>query len=152
MSRQCLVTCSLVAGALIAGACNRGEEPVPPAEVQSQASQPANQPVAITGCLKAGEASDTFVLIAARTEGSNDTATYVLVGKDDVSLRDHVGRQVEVNGVVRAEQEVASRTRPQPTDRTAGTSGTPTVQTQTKVELKRLDVSAVRRLADECAS
>ena len=152
MSRFHLVTCSLVAAALAAGGCSRDEQAVPPAETQAQSAQPANQPVAVTGCLKAGEGSDTFVLTAARTEGSTETATYVLVGNDAVNLRDHVGHQDAVNGVVRAEREMEARTAAQPADRARGTSGTPAVQTQTEVELKRLDVSGVRRLGDECES
>jgi hypothetical protein len=152
MNRSHVVTCSLVATAVIVGGCSRDEQPVPPAEVQSQSAQPANQPMTIAGCLKAGEGSETFVLTAARTEGSTDTATYALAGSDTVNLREHVGRQVEVSGVVRAEQEVASRTGAQPAERAEGTSGTPTVQTKTEVEVKRLDVNAVRRIADECES
>ena len=152
MSRSHCISCTLVAVAFVFGGCSRDEPPVPPAEVRSQSAQPANQPVAINGCLKAGEGSDTFVLTAARTEGSSETATYTLVGNEGVNLRDHLGRQVEVRGVVRAEQEVASRSSAQPAERAKGTTGTPTVQTQTELEIKRLDVSAVRRLGDECES
>jgi hypothetical protein len=151
MSRYSVITSFVVASVCLSAACNRGE-PVPPAEVQSQVAQPANQPIAVRGCLKAGEASDTFVLTAARSEGSNETATYVLVGKEGVNLRDHIGRQVEVNGVVRAEQEMASRSGAQPADKATGTAGTPTVQTRTQVELKRLDVSAIKPTGDRCES
>lgn len=150
MSRHRVFTSFVLAGACVAGACGRSDQPVPPAEVQSQTAQTANQPTSISGCLKAGEAGDTFVLTAARTAGSGDTATYVLTGDAGVNLRDHVGRQVEVSGVVRAEQEVASRTGAQPAEKATGTTGAPKVETRTEVEVKRLQVSAVKPLGDKC--
>jgi hypothetical protein len=142
--------CAVTATAFLSAACKRGESPVPPAEVRSQATQAVNQPTTISGCLKAGEASDTFVLTAAQTQGSGETATYQLVPPAGMDLRDHVGRQVEVSGTVNAKQELTSRSSAQPADRATGTSGTPKVETRTEVEIKRLEVSAVKPLGTRC--
>jgi hypothetical protein len=140
----------LAAIVVTAPGCRRGE-PVPPAEVQSATVQPANQPTTIKGCLKAGEAPDTFVVTAARTEGSSDTATYDLLSSAGVNLADHIGRQVEVSGVIKQTQELASRDRAQPTQpaATTGTAGKPVVETRTEVDIKRLEVSSIKRLGDD---
>jgi hypothetical protein len=137
--------------ALGVGGC-RDKETVPPVEVQSQATQPANQPTTITGCLKAGEAPDTFVVAAAQAQGSGETATYQIVGTGGTNLTDHVGRQVEVTGVVRQVQELASRSRtPAAESRgTAGTGATATVETRTEVDIKHLEVSTVKPLGQRC--
>jgi hypothetical protein len=100
--------------------------------------------------LKAGESPDTFVLTAAQTAGSVETATYHLVGLEGVNLRDHIGRRVEVSGVVKASQQATSQSPQQPTERATGTAGTPTVSTRTAVEIKRLDVSAVKPAEGRC--
>jgi hypothetical protein len=135
-------------------ACGGGaeEEAAPAAERQAQTAQPANTPITIAGCLKAGESGDTFVLAVAQTAGAGDTATYHLTGNAGVNLRDHVGQSVEVNGTVRAEQELASRAPAQPAEGATGTSGTPTVQTRTEIEIKQLDVASVRPLGGTCAN
>lgn len=135
--------------AALAGACTSQPE-APAAEVQSQQATASNTPTTISGCLKAGEAADTFVLTAAKTEGSADTATYQLVGAEGVNLRDQVGRQVEVSGVVDQQQQTASRSDSTPADRAAGTSGTPTVQTRTEIDIKQLRVTNVKPLGERC--
>lgn len=134
-------------------ACGGGDEKaaVPPAEVQSQAVRPTNQPMTVNGCLKAGDAPDTFVVTAARTAGSNDTATYQLVGGQGVKLTDHIGHAVEVSGTVRETQELESRARadaPQP-EATTG-AGKPVVETRTEVEIKRLEVSEIKPTGEKC--
>jgi hypothetical protein len=138
--------------ALAAGACGGGDEEAPVAERQAQTAQPANTPTTIAGCLKAGEAADTFVLSVAQTQGSGDTATYHLTGSEGVNLRDHVGQNVEVSGTIRAQQELASRAPAQPAERATGTSGTPTVQTRTEIDIKQLDVASVKPLGGSCGS
>jgi hypothetical protein len=105
--------------------------------------------MSVTGCLKAGEASDTFVLTVAAPSGSAEPATYQLVGKTD-QLREHVGDRVEVSGTLESEQELASRSTTVEKDRAKGTTGTPVVETTTKVELRRLDVSSLKHVAEGC--
>jgi hypothetical protein len=141
-----------LSAAVAAGACSRQEEPKPVADVQTQTAQPANQPVTIAGCLKRGDAADTFVLTSARTGGSAETATYQLVGAPDVNLQDHIGHRVEVSGTMEAQQEIASRTTavPREEDKPTGTSGDPKVETRTEIDIKRVAVSAVKPLADSC--
>ena len=138
--------------AIASGACNRKQDTRPVSEVQTQTAQPANQPMTVSGCLKAGEAADTYVLTAARTDGAGDTATYQLVGPQAVNMNDHVGRRVEVNGTLIAQQEIASTASPLPAEkeRATGTTGTPTVQTRTEIDIKRLTVASVKPLGDKC--
>jgi hypothetical protein len=134
------------------GACNRDQEKMrSTSETQAQAAQPANTPITVEGCVKAGDAADTFVLTTARTEGGQDTVTYQLVGEQTPSLRDHVGRRVEVSGMMEAQQEIASRTTAQPKEqRPTGTSGTPTVQTRAEIDIKRLSVKSVKGIGGRC--
>ena len=152
-SHQWIGALGLAASLSIAGACGRNDEKaaVPPAEVQTQAAKPANQPTTVSGCLKAGDAPDTYVVTAARTEGSTDTATYQLVGTQGVKLADHIGHAVQVSGVVRQTQELESRARaesPKP-EATTG-AGKPVVETRTEVEIKRLEVTEVKPTGDKC--
>jgi hypothetical protein len=146
----------LLAAAAASGGCNRDQPKMQAgAEVQTQSAQPANSPVTVAGCLMSGEAPDTFVLTTARTEGSGEAATYqlvgTLVGKQADTLRDQVGKRIEVNGIVEAQQEIASNaTARAEKDRATGTSGTPTVQTRTEIDIKRLSVSAVKALGEKC--
>ena len=155
MHRYCsrpLLICGVVALGLSA-ACNRGPKATTVAEVQSQTAQPTNQPMTVTGCLKAGEAAGTFVVTAARSAGSSsDTATYQLIGEQAANLQEHVGRQVEVSGTMQAHQEIATTATPQPpaNERATGTSGTPTVQTKTEVDIRRLAVTSIKPLGDKC--
>ncbi len=155
------LTAALVAG-LASTACSRGtdQEKTPVAEMQTQSSvQRANTPMTVAGCLRAGEAADTFVLTVseqpgqagAATAGTGQAGTYQLAGSPNVDFRSHTGQRVEVSGTLRAQAEVASRTTPAPADqKPTGTSGTPTVQTSTEVAIKQLDVSAIKALGDRC--
>jgi hypothetical protein len=67
-------------------------------------------------------------------------------------MTDHLGRRVEVNGTVVAQQEIASNASALPADkeRATGTSGTPTVQTKTEIDIKKLTVAAMKPLGDKC--
>ena len=142
-----LLSCLAVA----ASGCQRDKPVQPPAEVQSQSAQPSNQPTTVTGCLKAGEAPDTFVVTAAKSEGSGETATYQLVSNEaGVKLTDHIGRQVEVSGVVRQSQELSSRSRAEQPAGTSGGASKPVVETRTEVDIKRLEVSTVKPLGERC--
>lgn len=145
---------TLILSAVVAsGACNREPEKLTTAaESQTQAATPTNMPTTVAGCVKAGEAADTFVLTTARAEGAPaDAATYELVGDQVAGLRDHIGRRAEVSGTVQARQEIASSSTAKPADeRATGTSGTPTVQTRTEIDIKRLSVTSVKRLDEKC--
>ena len=142
----------VVCVALAAGGCKRNEAAPPPAQVQSQSALPANSPTTITGCLKAGEAPSTFIVTTAKTEGGSETATYQLMGNPSTNLSEHIGRQVEVSGVIRQTQELASteRARPAEAQGTAGSASKPVVETRTEVEIKRLDVTSVKPVGSRC--
>ncbi|MGH9310310.1 MAG: hypothetical protein ACRD1U_13105 [Vicinamibacterales bacterium] len=141
-----------LAAAVAVGGCGESEDPKTVSEAQSQTGQRTNQALTIAGCLKAGDAENTYVLTAARTAGSQDTATYQLEGEAAANLQDHVGERVEVTGTMNAQQEVASRTtaEPQADERPTGTSGTPQVVTKTEVDIKRVSVASVKPLAEKC--
>jgi hypothetical protein len=105
----------------------------------------------VTGCLAAGDGADTFVLNSARSEGGNTSATYNLVGTNSDQLRSHIGELVKASGTITSGEQVAERSMPQAeTDKAKGTSGTPTVQTQTDVQIQRLNVSSVSPQGQKC--
>jgi hypothetical protein len=104
----------------------------------------------LTGCLRGGDAEDTFVLTTSATADGNAPATYQLAGVNGASLRDQIGRRVEVSGVVRAQQETESQATGPAANKPTGTSGKPKVETTTEVDIKRLDVSNVKPLGDHC--
>ena len=151
---QTILFCGGLVAATAAGACGGAEESQPVAETQSQTATPANQPVNVEGCLKAGESDGTFVLTTARSAGSDQTATYQLVGAPNVQLADHVGRRVQVSGTVRAQQEIASQTTAVPADRPAdqaqGQAATPKVITQTEIDIKRVTVDTITSSGEKC--
>jgi hypothetical protein len=145
------LTAAVLAAGLSATACRGNDKQAPAAEMQSPtAAQATNQPTTVMGCLRAGESEGTFVLTAARKAPGEQTATYHLVGAEGVNLGDHVGRQVEISGVVNAQQEVATRSPAKPAENPTGTTGTPTVSTATELDIKRIDVRQIRKVADRC--
>ena len=159
MLRQSFAATAVMSAVLIAGisstACSREEPAAPVAEVQTKTPvQSTNQPLTVSGCLRAGEASDTFVLTASQSATATEPATYQLVGGRNLDLQGHIGQRVEVNGTLSAQQSVESRTpsTPAPGERATGTTGTPTVQTTTEVSFKRLEVSGVKPLGEKCES
>jgi hypothetical protein len=105
----------------------------------------------VTGCLGAGETAGTYVLTAARANGATDTATYQLEGTNIDQLRDHIGQRVQVSGTTVPEADVASNSTPAQEPRAKGTSGTPTVQTSTELQIRRLRVDSVAPQGDKCA-
>lgn len=129
---------------------------VPVAQSQTETPvQTANVPVTVSGCLRAGEAANTFVLTASQAPDTPtapvQSATYHLFAVDDLDLRSQVGRRVEISGRLRAQQAIASRTPTRPADeRAAGTSGTPTVSTTTELAIKEVDVNAIKPLGESC--
>jgi hypothetical protein len=139
---------SAVVLTLTSAACARQDSATPDATTAT-APQTRNSPMTVAGCLRAGEADNTFVLNAAAAEGSPETATYQLVG-EAAQLRDHIGRRVEVSGTLTAEQEVRSAGAAVAEEKAKGTAGTPVVETRTKIEVKQLQVSSVRPLGESC--
>lgn len=149
MHTRSMLAFALTAAAAAAGstACRQNDPKPPVAETQTATPvQTGNQPMTVAGCLRAGEAADTFVL----TTGGTDVATYALVPRENANLRDHVGHQVELSGVLVAQQQVGSRaTAPAAGDPT-GTSGTPQVSTRTTLNVREIEVNSVRRAGGEC--
>jgi hypothetical protein len=149
-----LLTASIVASVALAGAaCNRGEDKAGAAAEKQAVSpvQQVNQPTIVVGCLRAGEASDTFMLTAEKSQTGEPPTTYHLVGSGAANLTELIGQQVQVTGKVEAQQQVATRTTTDPAPgATTGTSGTPAVSTATKLDIKRLEVERVQPLGGEC--
>jgi hypothetical protein len=135
--------------ALAAAACNR--KPAAPELQTTTGVQPRTEPITVAGCLKQGVLADnTFVLTASRANGADETATYQLTGREGVTLSDYVDQQVEVSGTLRAEQQVASSSGVVEEKPAKGTSGTPAVETKTELDVKRLDVTAVKLTGSRC--
>jgi hypothetical protein len=148
--RKFSVSSTVVALALCATACRGQNEATVPADpTTASAPQERSQPMTVAGCLRAGEAADTFILTAAATEGSQQPGTYQLVG-NTASLADHIGNRVEVSGTLESEQELATRTQAIEKERPKGTSGTPTVETKSEVEVRRLEVASAKRISGDC--
>jgi hypothetical protein len=136
----------------LAAGCSRGKEAQPPA-AQTQTQTPVqtlNTPESVSGCLRSGDAPDTFVLTTSQADG-RPPVTYQVVGTSGVNLTDHVGHRVAVTGVVREQQSATTATTAAPaTDKPQGTAGTPTVQTSATLQLRRIEVSSVNRAAGGC--
>jgi hypothetical protein len=155
MGRNPLTTgLCIVAVAYGAAACrSHKKDTTPVAQMQTQTPpQTVNEPVTVTGCLRAGDASDTFVLTASETKDGETPATYVVVSNNNgVNLRDNVGERVELTGVLRTQQQVSTTTAPAPpANKPTGTAGTPTVQTQAQLDMRRIDVNSVNRVGGHC--
>jgi hypothetical protein len=141
------MTAVLIAGLSFGASGCKRDRATPVAESQTTSPERVtNQPMTVAGCLRAGEAADTFVL----TTGGTDVATYNLVGDTAVNLRDHVGKQVTVEGILTAQQATAARAATPAPDRATGTAGTPTVETRTAVDIRRLEVRTVRPTTEDC--
>jgi hypothetical protein len=140
-------------GVVSTSGCQRSSKnEAPVAQIQTQTPpRQVNQPVTVTGCLRAGDASDTFVLTASETKDGTTPATYQLVSNSGVNLRDNVGNRVEVSGVLTSQQQVTTVTPQEPArNKPTGTSGAPTVQTQTQLEMRRLEVNSLNRVTERC--
>ena len=149
MSGRVRWLCGILIIVAAVGGCQRRDR-TPSAQRQSATPvQTTNTPTTVTGCLRAGEASDTFVLTTAgTTEGQ--TATYQLHPIPGVQLTEHVGRQVQVSGVLHAQQEVSTSSSSQPAGKPTGTAGTPKVSTSTELEVRQLEVQQVRPVGERC--
>lgn len=143
----------ILASAMVAACGGREEAEVPQATTETHASRQPNQPTTVTGCLRAGDASDTYVLTTAETTGGPTAANYHLTGTGTVNLQDHLGYRVQVSGVVEAQSQIATHEAGEPAANTTGTAGkpgTPTVQTGTQLSIQRIDVNNIRRVDGEC--
>ena len=147
-----LLTAAVLSMATVVAGCSREEAQPPAAQVQSQtATQPLNTPESVTGCLRAGEAADTFVLTTSQTQDGRPPATYQLVGASGVNLGDHVGHRVAITGIVREQQTATTATTAAPaTDKAQGTSGTPQVQTTATLQMRRMEVNSIGRTSGDC--
>ena len=147
-----LLLSGLAAAAVVVGACG-GDPEVPPAQTQTAVSRQLNAPTTVTGCLRAGDAANTFVLTTSQSVDGTPPATYHLTSTPDVDLRPHVGSRVEASGVVDAQSQIATREAAKPADNatgTGGSAGTPTVQTGTELAIKRFDVKSIKPLGGDC--
>lgn len=141
---------ALFAVSLAAAACS-SEPEAPVVQSQTQSTQQLNTPATLTGCLRAGEAGNTFVLTASATNDGSAPATYQLEGSGGANLTDHVGKRLEVTGIIADQQHVATTEAAKPADQKAtGTTGTPTVQTSTQLALRTFQVKQVRPLGENC--
>lgn len=150
-SRFVLIGFVAVSTAMVA--CGGEETETPPATAETQASSQPNIPTTVTGCLRAGDAANTFVLTTSQTSDTARAATYELAGQTGVNLQEHVGRRIQVTGIVESQSKIATRDAPRPADDTTGTTGTPgtpTVQTGTQLNVQRLNVTTVRPAEGEC--
>lgn len=139
-------------GASTAGCKRSNKNGTPVAQIQTQTpAQPVNQPTTVTGCLRAGDASDTYVLTTSETQNGATPSTYLLVSTGGANLRDNVGHEVQVSGVVSTQQAVSTVTpATPPANKPAGTSGKPSVETQTQLDMRRLEVSSLNSMSDKC--
>lgn len=140
-----------VLAAAVSVGCGR-EEQAPAATVATQTpEQQMSMPTTVTGCLRAGDTADTFVLTAAQA-GGEQTATYQLTGANAANLREHIGRRVEVSGMLTGGQSVELRSTTDPaTPAPAATTGQqPAVSTTTELAVRQLEVREVRPLEGDC--
>lgn len=150
-----LVALALAGAAVSAGCSKDADDAVPVAESQTQrATDNLARNVTIEGCLRAGEGATTFVVTSSRAEQDGSTRTYALnypTNAPPADLRDHVGRQVVVEGVVRAQDAVTGVSAPTPpANDPVGTGGAPRVQTTTALAVEQLEVNALRPLDEAC--
>ena len=138
-----------VALAIAGSACNRNTA-VPELQ-RTTGLQARMEPVTVVGCLRAGLADNTFVLIAPAADPGSTSATYQLIGQD-VTLRDYVGQQVEVSGTLRAEEEVGTSGAAVGEKPAKGTEATPTIDTKTELDVRHMIVSSVKPSGERCAA
>jgi hypothetical protein len=142
----------LVASLIGTGACTRGKTPAPEV-ARTTGEQPRAESMTVTGCLGSGAfAENVWVLLVPSTPGGAAGSTVHLIGGDPETLRTNAGRQVEVSGTLQAQQQIATSGTTSPQHRASGAQGSPAVQTDTQLEIKRLAVGTIRPLGEECPS
>lgn len=156
MAGRALLAAVALAGATMAAGCGReAEDATPVAQGQSErAIENLARDVRVLGCLRAGEAANTFVVTASEAGPEGTTRTYALhypAANQPDDLHDHVGRQVEVQGVVRAQDAVTSATpSTAPANEPVGTGAEPRVRTTTTLAVEHLEVNTLRPLGTAC--
>jgi hypothetical protein len=148
MRRHPFLTIALVLS-VAATAANCSKKSTAPEAQQTSGVQPRMDPTTVAGCLRSGAAEDTFVLTTKEPDSPN-AATYKLNGNAQVNLRQYVDQRVEVSGTIRSEQEVTSSSGATPEKAAKGTSGTPTVETKTDLDVRQLDVNSLRPTGQKC--
>jgi hypothetical protein len=134
------------------GACTRGKTPAPEV-ARTTGEQPHAEPMTVTGCLDSGAfAENVWVLLVPSTPRGAAGSTVHLIGGDPETLRTNAGRQVEVSGTLQAQQQVATSGTTSLRHRASGAQGSPAVQTDTQIEVKRLAVGSIRPTGEKCPS
>ena len=151
MPRGRLISTAIVTAGITLAlcACNRQKSTAPELQTTSGV-QPKMEPTTVTGCLKSGLADNTFVLTASKGEGAIETATFELTGPERLGLRNYIGQKVEISGTIESEQELTSLGQATEQKAAKGTSGTPTVETKSQVDIKRLSVTTVTPTGTRC--
>lgn len=157
MAGSALIAVLALAGATMSAGCGRdaGDDVTPVAQGQTErAIENLARDVTVLGCLRAGEAANTFVVTASEAGPEGTTRTYALSYPADQpeDLQEHVGGQVEVQGIVRAQHAVTGATpSTPPANEPVGTGGEPRVQTTTTLAVEQLEVRTLRPLGEACA-
>ena len=144
---------TLMVAFAVTAACGRDKQQVPPASSETAATRQTSVPTTVTGCLRSGDAANTYVLTTAVSEGAVEPKTYQLTTNGNVKLEDHVGKRVQVSGIVEEHAQISTRESPRPADNatgTAGQPGTPTVQTNTQLSVQRMEVRAIQATGGDC--
>ena len=172
-SKACVAGCSL-AMALSVGACNRDEAAEVDRDTDRMATDTARPqgqghegaPITLTGCLQRGSGMNNFILTQVNSPAESPVATsgkagdavqreqmreakhaYALKGDDDDALRNMVGKQVRVTGII-AETSELRREMPKPRDTTANRNGLDI----DAGDLAKVDVQGIVQVADVCGN
>lgn len=140
--------------ALSSAACGKGPGSGQKAgpEDQSATVRPSTEtPITVTGCLGGGAVEHSFVLTSVQQQGTVGTATYQLEGKQGVDFRDHVGQRVRISGTLGTETDVDSRGPVAAEPKAKGTTGTPSVQTDTDLQVRTLHVESLTPSGSRCS-
>ena len=156
-------TAGLVLLASLAAAC--GGDRVADAERPETAETrpvPTAQATSVTGCIKGGDATGTYVLVTQpepmgaavdrATRGQVATYTYLLEGRE---LAQHVGQEVEVTGTIEEKDDIeVEETREQTSAPTTvdGDTVTPTVEVEEAavIEMRRMRVDTLQPTGGAC--
>jgi hypothetical protein len=142
----------LVASLIGAGACTRGKTPAPEV-TRTTGEQPRGELMTVRGCLGSGAfAENVWVLLVPSSPGGAAGSTFDLVGGDPETLRMSAGRQVEVSGTLQTREQIATSGTMSPRHRVSDAQGSPAVQTNTQLEIKRLAVGTIRPTGEKCPS
>ena len=163
----------LLAAATVAilGSIGRSAQSTPAQTAASQESKEKEKVVTVTGCLRAGEETGTFVLSNVKwqdkdkaapgttgTTGSESAApapiTMRLVGSPSgVRMSEHVGHTVEITGFIVDEAQPRPSAIPDPV--ATGTGGDQTSRTQPPAPAPKtqhtLNVRTVKMIEEGCA-